>query len=157
MFSAPKKAEIKRSRSRSHDGGSSSEAATRARKPDGEKRLKWIIPNIVVRVVSKKVANGKLYNCKLRISDVLSAHKFLAVPLEQDSSSLIVYDSLTEKDLETVIPKQDNSQVAVLRGEFRGEIGKILSRDRKKDEVVIQVGLTDIIKVSQDHCCQVAT
>ena len=50
------------------------------------------------------------------------------------------------------MPKELNEQIAVLRGEFKGEIGKMLSRDRKKDEVVIQVGLTDIIKVSQDYC-----
>ena len=50
--------------------------------------------------------------------------------------------------METVMPKDNNGSVTILKGEFRGEIGKILSRDRKKDEVVVQVGLTDIIKVS---------
>jgi ribosomal protein L24 len=39
--------------------------------------------------------------------------------------------------LETVIPKEENGMVAVLKGEFKGETGKIIARDRKKDEVVI--------------------
>ena len=59
-----------------------------------------------------------------------------------------MYDDLREKDLETVLPKDNSESVAVLKGEFKGEVGKILSKDRKKDEVVIQVGLTDIVKVS---------
>jgi len=60
----------------------------------------------------------------------------------------IVFDDLREKDLETVLPKDHNQPVAILKGEFKGEIGKILNRDRKKDEVTIQVGLVDIVKVS---------
>jgi hypothetical protein len=66
-----------------------------------------------------------------------------------------VYDNLREKDLETVLPKDNNENVAVLKGGFKGEIGKMISRDRKKDEVIVQVGLTDIVKLSQDDCCAV--
>jgi hypothetical protein len=66
-----------------------------------------------------------------------------------------VYDDLVEKDIETVMPKADNEPIAVLKGEYKGEVGKMLSRDRKKDEVTIQIGMTDIIKVSQDDCCAI--
>lgn len=37
-----------------------------------KKKLRWVIPGIVIRVVSKKVADGVLYNKKLRVTDVLS-------------------------------------------------------------------------------------
>ena len=47
--------------------------------------------------------------------------------------SIEIYDDIREKDLETVIPKENNSQIAVLKGEFKGEVGKMLSRDRKQD------------------------
>jgi len=72
------------------------------------------------------------------------------VPLEVDNAngSLIVYDSIREKDIETVLPKGRDEEVVVLRGEFRGETGKILSKDKRKDEVIVQVGLTDIVKLS---------
>ena len=50
---------------------------------------------------------------------------------------LVVYDYLREKELETVLPKEAHETVAVLKGPFKGEIGKILSKDRKKDEVVV--------------------
>ncbi len=103
---------------------------------------------LIVRVVSKKVANGKLYNKKMRVSDVLSAYQFLAVPIEDADGGVNAYENLVEKEIETVMPKADNEPIAILRGEFKGEIGKMLSRDRKKDEVTIQIGLTDIVKVS---------
>jgi len=47
-----------------------------------------------------------------------------------------------------VIPRDFNETVAILRGEFKGEIGKIISKDKKKDEVVVQVGMTDLVTVS---------
>jgi ribosomal protein S4E len=42
-------------------------------------------------------------------------------------------DDLIEKDIETVIPKENGSHVIVLKGDFKGESGTIISRDRKKD------------------------
>lgn len=116
-----------------------------------QKRLKWAAPGIIVRVVSKKCYGGKYYNQKVRITDVVDRYKFLAQPIE---SGVEILDSLTEKDIETVLPKENGASVLILRGEFKGEIGTIMSRDRKKDEVVIQVGMTDITKMSQDDCCQ---
>ncbi|CDW79585.1 g patch domain and kow motifs-containing [Stylonychia lemnae] len=141
----------KRSRSRSYDN-------RRNRKDQNKnfKKLKWILPGLIVRVISKKIEEGKLYNTKLKVTDVLNESRFLAVPLQADSSSKRVYDDLREKDLETVLPRDLNEPVAVLKGEFRGETGKILSKDKKKDQVVIQVGLTDIVTVSQDDCCQIS-
>lgn len=82
---------------------------------------------------------------------MLNQFTFLAVPDTEGESNMketIVYDDLKEKDLETVLPRDQNQPVAILKGEFKGEIGKILNRDRKKDEVTIQVGLVDIVKVS---------
>jgi len=44
-----------------------------------------------------------------------------------------VYDNLLEKDLETVLPRNFEDPVIILRGEFKGEVGKIISKDKKKD------------------------
>ena len=52
------------------------------------------------------------------------------------------------------MPKSDGDAIAVLKGDFKGEIGKLVSRDRKKDQVVIQVGM-DIVTVTQDECCSI--
>ena len=52
------------------------------------------------------------------------------------------------------MPKSDGEAIAVLKGDLKGEVGKLLRRDRKKDQVVIQVGM-DIVTVTQDECCSV--
>lgn len=66
-----------------------------------------------------------------------------------------MYDDLREKDIETVIPKDNNEEIMILRGESKRRTGKILSRDRNRDEVIVQVGLEDIVKLSQDDICQI--
>lgn len=80
-----------------------------------------------------------------------SAYQFLAIPIEGES---VVYDCLREKDVETVIPK-DAGEVAVLKGEYKGEVGKMIGRDKKKENVTLQVGMMDIIELSLDDCCAV--
>lgn len=77
----------------------------------------------------------------------------MPIEINDTSRSLIIYDNIREKYLETVLPKDKDQEVIILRGEFRGEVGKILSKDKKKDEVLVQVGLVDIIKLSQDDLC----
>lgn len=44
--------------------------------------MKWVVPGIVVRVISKKVEDGKLYNKKVRIVDVPDKYSFTIVPME---------------------------------------------------------------------------
>ncbi len=83
-----------------------------------------MLPGLLVRVISKKVAKGKLYNSKVRITDVLSDSRFLAVPLQGES--MVVYDDLREKDIETVIPRENGQEVCILKGEYKGEHGKML-------------------------------
>ena len=132
-------------------------ARSRSRSPvaahsSKEKRLKWVLPGLIVRVVSKKAEGGKLYNTKMKITDVLSAYKFHCLPLE---GAQVLYENLREKDIETVIPREDGAQIALLKGDHKGEVGKILSRDKKKEELTVQVGMTDIVKVHLDDCCAV--
>lgn len=43
----------------------------------------------------------------------------------------------------------------MLKGEFKGEVGKIIGRDKKKEKVTVQVGMMDIVEVSFDDCCAV--
>lgn len=62
---------------------------------------------------------------------------------------------MVEKEIETVIPREEGSGVCILKGEFKGEIGKMLAKDRKKEQVTVQIGM-EIVTVSMDDCCQVA-
>jgi len=59
-----KQRKLSRSRSRSSEKN----------RDDKKKKLKWVIPGIIIRVVSKKVAHGKLYNKKLKVTDVVNSY-----------------------------------------------------------------------------------
>jgi len=93
-----------------------------------------------VRVISKKVANGLLYDCKVKICTVLDQYTFEVVPLTDDPRLDKIYTNIREKDLETVLPKdktKSTDQVVIVKGEHRGRTGKMLSRDKKRDEVIV--------------------
>jgi len=89
------------------------------------------MPNIVIRVVSKKVKDGKLYNKKLEVTDIQDEYTFTAMDEHH-----ILYDCLREKDCETVIPKSGN-KVKILTKENKGKVGTLLERDKKKNTVQI--------------------
>ena len=61
------------------------------------KRLKWIIPQIKIKVVDK---NSKWYLKKLLVTDILSEKQFEC----KDEKGNFIND-LREKDVQTVIPK----------------------------------------------------
>mmetsp|Transcript_40008 Transcript_40008/g.38546 ORF Transcript_40008/g.38546 Transcript_40008/m.38546 type:complete len:92 (+) Transcript_40008:412-687(+) len=85
--------------------------------------------------------------------DVLNDRQFLAVPLmNEQHRNKLEYKDLREKDLETVIPKGKDQEVVIVKGEFKGEVGKILSKDQRKEEVIVQFGITGITKLSLDDC-----
>lgn len=71
----------RKSRSRSRDNN---------KREDNKKKrkaLKWVVPGIIVRVISKKVEGGKLYNKKMRVADVHNHYKFTLVAIEEGGSA----------------------------------------------------------------------
>ena len=71
---------------------------------------------------------------------VVSQTQFLAVPFGAEELGQKVMDDLREKDLETVLPSSSNwdcQMVMVLKGEFQGELAKILEKDKKKQKVTV--------------------
>lgn len=49
---------------------------SRSKETRNPKKLKWVVPGILVRVVSKEVENGKLYTHKFKITEVFSESQF---------------------------------------------------------------------------------
>ena len=114
-----------------------------------KKRLKWITTNIMVRVISKKVRNGKLYEKKVYISDILDEYSFSAI---DDKGNTV--DELREKDVETIMPKP-NDLVKVLVGEERDKVAVMLERDKKNNQVLVQfVDTMELGTYKQDDCSQ---
>lgn len=72
--------------------------------------------------------------------------------------SLFVFllSGLSENQLETVIPKQDNSYIMIVSGRHGTEIGQVIQRDKRKEKVTVQL-LTDrdsIVMLHYDDVCE---
>ena len=111
------------------------------------KKLTWIKPNIIVRIIDEK---SKYYNTKAKVEDIIS----------EDTFSLLMNDNslnneFTEDSCETYIPKI-NETVLILNGEYENKKGKLIFRDKKKD--IVNILLFDdlsTITLSQDDICAI--
>jgi DNA/RNA-binding protein KIN17 len=93
----------------------------------------WIRKDILVRIISKKIANGKYYKRKAIINKVYK--KFTAEveildsgPDDRDGGDTVEID---QSNLETVVPKE-GKQVKILNGRGRGILATLLSADHDK-------------------------
>jgi hypothetical protein len=112
------------------------------------KNLKWVLPNIMVRIISK---NSKYYNTKCIVVDLLDTKSFSLLMLEDKT----IQSEFNERDLETVIP-QLNENVIILAGKNRGEIGKLIYREKKFNKVSVQLSNDlSIENYSQDDVCAI--
>jgi len=119
------------------------------KKEKKKKSLKWVTPHIMVRVVSQSFRDGKCYDKKLEVTDIIDKYTFTAV----DERGHAI-DGLREKDIETVMPKV-SGYVKVVSGEHKHTIGTLLERNKQKNQVQIQlVDTLEIITCSQDDCAQ---
>ena len=96
--------------------------------------------------MSQKTCDGKLYRKKFHVIDTPNRYEFSLK--SDDAADTRTYENLQENDFETVLPPIQG-EVLILKGEFKGESGILISRDKKRDECIVQVGL-DASKYSQD-------
>jgi hypothetical protein len=163
--SSSKRSGQKRSRSRSRDGGgserksssssnSSSSLSDKKQKSDRngreEKPITWVVPHIRVRIINKHFNGGKYYNLKGRVDDVVSVSRFTVV---LDGGGNIL-EGMLEKDVETALPKVGGN-VMILRGEHKGEVGKLLERSSNTSVAAVQLeSEMEVIKSSFDDIAE---
>jgi len=92
----------------------------------------WLIPNIRVRILDKKVLKGRCYMKKGSIVDV--PRPGLAV-VRVDEEDLC---EVNERDLETALPKAGGLVIIVV-GPKRGLKARLLERDSKNNRGVVQL------------------
>lgn len=74
---------------------------------------------------------GKLYNMKVTVTDILNLFKFSVVTNKGD-----ICEDLREKDVETVLPDLGGTVIFV-GSNNRERIAKLISRDKKKNSCYI--------------------
>ncbi|KAM9324910.1 G-patch domain and KOW motifs-containing protein [Gastrophryne carolinensis] len=121
---------------------SSRDKRHRQRSPDKEKDRKklkqeaprWLHRDLKVRFIDKHYKGGKYYNSKMLVEDVLSP----TVCVCRTDNGRILED-IKQDMLETLIPKEEGDWVMVVLGKHRGQVGKILHRDRQKSRALVQL------------------
>ena len=106
---------------------SSSSARTREERP-------WLCESIRVRIISSKYKNGKYYNKKANIVDVIDP---MTCNCTTDEGKLL--EGVRQKDIETIIPKEINTTVKVVQGRHAGRRGKLLEKNKAKGSCYVQL------------------
>lgn len=126
----------------------SSKRESKAQEKRSLRPLTWVSEGLIVRIISDKYRSGKFYNKKVHIKTIMNDTQFLA------TEGSTVLDDLREKDLETVLPgtsEFETAQVMVLKTK---ELGKVLSKDKRKEKVTVQIEESlDIVTVGMDDVC----
>ncbi|XP_041859814.1 G-patch domain and KOW motifs-containing protein [Melanotaenia boesemani] len=94
----------------------------------------WLQRDLKVRFIDKAFKGGKYYNSKMRVEDVLTP--FTCVCRAEEGRLL---DDVKQDMLETIVPKSEYDSVMVVLGEHRGQVGRILQRDKNKCRAMVQL------------------
>ncbi|CDQ60057.1 unnamed protein product [Oncorhynchus mykiss] len=140
-----KEEERKKSRSSERDRDGGKDQRKRKHRDSSQDREKpqaklppaapsWLQRDLKVRFVDKAFKGGKYYNSKMRIEDVLSPN--ICVCRTEEGRFL---DDVKQTMLETIVPKTDSEDIMVVLGEHRGQIGRILQRDRDRSRAMVQL------------------
>ncbi|XP_029011686.1 G-patch domain and KOW motifs-containing protein [Betta splendens] len=94
----------------------------------------WLQRDLKVRFIDKAFKGGRYYNSKMRVEDVLTPTTCVCRTEEGR-----VLDDVKQVMLETIVPKSEYDSVMVVLGEYRGQIGRILQRDKIKCRAMVQL------------------
>lgn len=117
-----------------------------------ESSSSWIHPGLKVRIIDKYYKKGKYYEKKVAIQEVLTPKNCNCIT---DRGERL--EEIESRMLETVVPRELGSQVMILNGEYKREIGKIVDRNRDKHEATVQLVSDPLIitKLHFDDVCEI--
>ncbi|XP_047458564.1 G-patch domain and KOW motifs-containing protein [Mugil cephalus] len=94
----------------------------------------WLQRDLKVRFIDKAFKGGRYYNSKMRVEDVLTPSTCVC---RTEEGRLL--DDVKQNMLETIVPKSENDYVMVVVGEQKGQVGRILQRDKNKCRAMVQL------------------
>ncbi|XP_043541112.1 G-patch domain and KOW motifs-containing protein [Chiloscyllium plagiosum] len=111
----------------------------------------WLRTDLFVRFIDRRFKQGRYYNSKVTIQDVLGYDS--CVCRTEDGHLL---EGIKQSMLETVIPKKDSDYVMVVLGRHKGQVARILQRDKELCQAVVQLQRGDepVLKLPYDAICQ---
>ncbi|KAM8754294.1 G-patch domain and KOW motifs-containing protein [Acanthopagrus schlegelii] len=94
----------------------------------------WLQRDLKVRFIDKAFKGGRYYNSKMHVEDVLTPSTCVC---RTEEGRLL--DDVNQNMLETIVPKGEYDAVMVVLGEHRGQVGRILQRDKNKCRAMVQL------------------
>ncbi|KAJ3586678.1 hypothetical protein NHX12_013074 [Muraenolepis orangiensis] len=94
----------------------------------------WLQRDLKVRFIDKVFKGGRYYNSKMRVEDVMTSATCLC---RTEEGRLL--DDVKQSMLETIVPKNDSEAVMVVLGQHRGQVGRILQRDKDGCKALVQL------------------
>ncbi|KAG1656710.1 G-patch domain and KOW motifs-containing protein [Nymphon striatum] len=118
---------------------------------NSSKRKPWIRPSLRVRFVDKKYHHGKYFNSKVVIEDVISPYTCIC---QTENRKLL--DGIDQDQLETVIPKDEGSNVMIVGvGKYYNKMGQIMKRDKSACQAIVKLCEDEsVIKLHFDEICE---
>ncbi|THD24356.1 G patch domain and KOW motifs-containing protein [Fasciola hepatica] len=114
-------------------------------------RRSWVRPNLRVKFLDKRYADGKYYKDKLT---VLSVQDDGHCQCQTDSGRLL--SDINPKYLQTVVPHTNNVKVMIVDGARAGEMARLVNQDSKRDEVDLKTRAGTMIQLTYDQVCSVS-
>ncbi|KAK3278191.1 hypothetical protein CYMTET_13856 [Cymbomonas tetramitiformis] len=110
----------------------------------------WLIPDIMVKITSKRIEEGRFYLKKARVVDVTAPGR---CTVEIQASGQVVHD-VSQRSLETTFPAK-GGRVIMVKGQCNGQRGKLLDRNSKAERAAIAFNSDGSIhKVHLDDVCE---
>ncbi|KAG7374043.1 Kin17 curved DNA-binding domain containing protein [Nitzschia inconspicua] len=139
---------ISTTKKRSRDDTVNENKAKKTKKKDPDARKDyWLYEGIVVRVITKNLADGKYFRRKAIVDRLVDKY---TAEVEVLNSNPGAHDGgdvlrLDQHDLETVIPKQGDrkQKVRILNGKYRGSKAKIEYLDKKNYQADLRLSGED--------------
>ncbi|XP_050926946.1 G-patch domain and KOW motifs-containing protein [Lates calcarifer] len=94
----------------------------------------WLQRDLKVRFIDKAFKGGRYYNSKMCVEDVLTPTTCVC---RTEEGRLL--DDVKQDMLETIVPKSEYDSIMVVLGEYRGQVGRILQRDKNKCRAMVQL------------------
>jgi len=106
----------------------------------------WLHQNIIVRVITKRLANGEYYKRKGRVTKVID--KYTAELEMLDGGDVLQLD---QDDLETVIPKTVGERVLIVNGKGRGKFATVVRLDSNRYQGDLEILSDNHLRLIIEH------
>jgi len=129
---------------------------SRSTSPDIKKvkssKRTWLRPDLRVRCIDKKYKDGRYFNEKVIVIDVVTND---SCDCKTDEGKML-QDMRTDK-LETVIPRETGSIVQIVGGDFKGELAELMEKDKAKCRAYVRLLTSqNVVKKDYEDVCSFA-